>query len=341
MAQRRVTLADVAERAGLSTTAASRVLNGREGTRLSEDARQRVLAAAKELGYRPNPAARSLRLNKTATIALISDTVVTTRFAGAMIRGALNAARERDHVVLITETQGDPDIERDAIDAMLHRQVDGVIYAAMSSRRITVPPQLLTLPTVLLNATSNRRLPAVLPAEEEAAYAVTSAVLDRGHRNVAVLGRNEAYERDAHLSLAAKLRMQGIRKALADHGHRLAASEYTEDWDVPGGFDGMTALLRRPNRPTAVICMNDRLAVGAYNAASEAGLSIPADLSVVSFDDDPIAEALRPGLTTAALPHEAMGQLAAELVLDANPEPGIRWVPMPLRERSSVAPPAG
>src|SRR5438094_10049508 len=130
MAQRRVTLADVAQRAGLSTTAASRVLNGREGTRLSDDARKRVLAAAKELGYRPNPAARSLRLNKTATIALISDTVVTTRFAGAMIRGALNAARERDHVVLITETQGDPDIERDAIAAMLHRQGGGVIYAA-------------------------------------------------------------------------------------------------------------------------------------------------------------------------------------------------------------------
>src|SRR3989454_7172841 len=82
MTQRRVTLADVARRAGLSTTAASRVLNGREGTRLSDDARRRVLAAAEELGYRPNVAARSLRLHKTATIALISDTVATTRFAG-------------------------------------------------------------------------------------------------------------------------------------------------------------------------------------------------------------------------------------------------------------------
>src|SRR5207245_1705629 len=101
------------------------------------------------------------------TIALISDTVATTRFAGGMIRGALDAARERDHVLLIAETQGDPDLERDAIDAMLHRRVDGIIYAAMYSRRLTVPSQLLTVPTVLLNATSGHRLPAVLPAEEE------------------------------------------------------------------------------------------------------------------------------------------------------------------------------
>jgi len=134
--------------------------------------------------------------------------------------------------------------------------------------------------------------------------------------------------------------MQGIRRALADRGLRPAASEHTEDWDVSAGYDGMTALLRRPSRPSAVICMNDRLAVGAYNAAAEAGVSIPAQLSVVSFDDDPIADALRPGLTTAALPHEAMGRLAAELVFDASPEPGIRWVPMPLHERSSVAAPA-
>jgi LacI family transcriptional regulator len=336
-----VTLADVARRAGLSTTAASRLLNGREGTRLSDDARRRVLAAAEELGYRPNVAARSLRLQKTATIALISDTVATTRFAGGMIRGALNAARERDHVLLIAETQGDPDLERDAIDAMLHRQVDGIIYAAMYSRRLTPPAQLLTVPTVLLNATSAHRLPSVLPAEEQAGYAVAAALLGQGHRNVAVIGRNEAYERDSRRSLAAGLRLRGIRKALADKGLRLAASERAEDWDVSWGYDGMSSLLRRPSRPSGIICMNDRLAFGAYNAAAEAGLNIPKDVSIVSFDDDPIAEWLRPGLTTAALPHEEMGQLAAELLLDEAVEPGIRWVPMPLRERGSIAAPPG
>ena len=138
MGRNRATLADVARRAGLSKTAASMVLNGREGTRLSAEAHQRVFAAAEELGYRPNLAARSLRTRKTATIAFVSDIVATTRFAGDLIRGALDAARERDHVLLITETQGDATFEQYAIEAMLDRQVDGVIYAAMATRRLTV-----------------------------------------------------------------------------------------------------------------------------------------------------------------------------------------------------------
>ncbi|MCF1595205.1 LacI family DNA-binding transcriptional regulator [Streptomyces muensis] len=340
MAQRRVTLADVARHAGLSTTAASWVLNEREDARLSEDARRRVLAAAQELGYRPNAAARSLRIRKTATIALISDTVATTRFAGGMIRGALSVARDREHVLLIAETQGDPELERHAIDAMLHRQVDGVVYAAMYSRRLTVPQRLLDTRTVLLNATSAHGLPAVLPAEEDAGYAVAAALLGQGHRRIAVLGRIESIERSPRRSLAAGLRMRGIRRALADRGLRLAVSEHTRDWEARDGHAGMTSLLERGSIPSAVICMNDRLAFGAYQAAADAGKAIPDDISIVSFDDDPIAEWLRPGLTTAALPHEEMGRLAVELLLDETAEPGTRWVPMPLRERGSIGQPA-
>ena len=96
MSHSRATLADVARLAGLSKTAASMVLNGREGTRLSAEAHRRVFAAAAELGYRPNVAARSLRTQKTSTFAFISDIVATTRFAGDMIRGALDAAREHN-----------------------------------------------------------------------------------------------------------------------------------------------------------------------------------------------------------------------------------------------------
>ncbi|CAM5234109.1 LacI family transcriptional regulator OS=Streptomyces fumanus OX=67302 GN=GCM10018772_65580 PE=4 SV=1 [Streptomyces fumanus] len=185
MPQRRVTLADVARRAGLSTTAASLVLNKRPGTRLSEDAQQRVLAAAEELGYRPNAAARSLRTRKSATVAFVSDTVATTRFAGDMIRGALDAAREQGHVLLIAETQGNADLEREAIEAMLDRQVDGIVYAAMYSRRLAVPQEILSRPTVLLNATSDDPVPSVLPADEQAGHTVATALLDHGHRRIA------------------------------------------------------------------------------------------------------------------------------------------------------------
>ncbi len=114
-------------------------------------------------------AARSLRTRKTATIAFVSDIVATTRFAGGLIRGALDAARERDHVLLITETQGDATFERYAIEAILDRQVDGVIYAAMATRRLAVPPAILGGSVVLLNATSPESLPACSPTTREPA----------------------------------------------------------------------------------------------------------------------------------------------------------------------------
>ncbi|MGW6513740.1 LacI family DNA-binding transcriptional regulator, partial [Streptomyces niveus] len=106
MPPKRVTLADVARRAGLSTSAASMILNGRPDTRLSADAHARVNKAAAELGYRPNVAARGLRTDKTLTVGFISDVVATTRFASGLIRGALDAAQRAGHVVLVLETGG-------------------------------------------------------------------------------------------------------------------------------------------------------------------------------------------------------------------------------------------
>jgi LacI family transcriptional regulator len=336
----RATLADVARRAGLSKTAASMVLNGREGTRLSADAHQRVFAAAEELGYRPNVAARSLRTRKTATIAFVSDVVATTRFAGDLIRGALDAARERDHVLLIAETQGDATFERHAIDAMLDRQVDGFVYAAMATRRLLVPAALLAGPVVLLNATSPDDVPCVLPDNERAGRTAATALLDEGHHDrIAVIGRNRAKETDPEISLAADARIRGIRDTLAEAGTALRHEAFCREWLPEHGYRAMRTVLRKTPRPTAVICMNDRLAFGAYQALAEAGLDVPADISVVSFDDDPIAAWLRPGLSTVELPHKEMGRRAVELLLDGpTAEPCL--VPMALRRRKSIAPPA-
>jgi LacI family transcriptional regulator len=340
MSRSRATLADVARLAGLSKTAASMVLNGREGTRLSAEAHRRVFAAAAELGYRPNVAARSLRTQKTSTLAFISDIVATTRFAGDMIRGAIDAAREHDHVLLIAETQGDESFERYAIEAILDRQVDGVIYAAMATRQLALPAALATQPTVLLNAASDAR-PCVLPNDEQAGHTVATALVEAGHSDrIGLIGRNRLKESDPEVSLAARARLRGIERALTTAGTRLSATVSCQDWLPEHGYTAMRSLLRRRTRPTAVICMNDRLAFGAYQAIAEAGLSIPQDVSVVSFDDDVVATWLRPGLSTAALPHEEMGRRAVELLL-AGTAVDRCLVPMPLRRRGSMgSPPA-
>lgn len=165
MPPKRVTLADVARRAGLSPTAASMILNGRPDSRLSADAHARVHEAATELGYRPNVAARSLRTDKTLTIGFISDVVATTRFASGLIRGALDAAQRAGHVMLVLETGGDPARESEAIGAVLDRQVDGIIFAVMRARELFVPEIPSTTRVVMLNATNKKHPVSVLPDE--------------------------------------------------------------------------------------------------------------------------------------------------------------------------------
>ena len=222
---------------------------------------------------------------------------------------------------------------------MLDRQVDGVVYAAMATRRLAVPAVLLTRPTVLLNATGDK-WPCVLPDDARAGHAVAAALIEAGHRDgIGLIGRNRLKEGDPEVSLAARARLQGIESTLKSAGARLFGSASCQDWLPEHGYTAMRSMLRRRTRPTAVICMNDRLAFGAYQALAEAGLAIPQDVSVVSFDDDAIAAWLRPGLSTAALPHEQMGRRAVELLLAGSPVERY-LVPMPLRRRGSIGPPA-
>lgn len=137
---RRVTLADVAEAAGMSKSAVSMILNDRPGTRLSEDAVKRVRAAADELGYRPDPAAQSLRLGRSKSIGFISDQVTLTRFASPIILGILDEAKAHERTVLIAETRGESDELARAVDAMLDRRVDGLLLGLMAARLVDVPP---------------------------------------------------------------------------------------------------------------------------------------------------------------------------------------------------------
>lgn len=187
MATSRVTLADVARRAGVSRTTASFVLTGRKDMRISADAQRRVIDAAADLGYRPNLTARSLRTNVTRTIGLISDTIATTPFAGEVIHGALDTALEHDRLLFVAETGGDRKAEERLIAEMLDRQVDGLIYAAMFTQHREPPAGLERQPMVLLNClASSSEAPLVVPDEAEAGRTAAEALLDAGDRKSVV-----------------------------------------------------------------------------------------------------------------------------------------------------------
>ncbi len=340
MSSKRATLADVARLAGLSPTAASMILNGRPDTRLSQDAHDRVNAAAEALGYRPNVAARGLRTDKTLTIGFISDVVATTRFASGLIKGALEAAEAAGHVVLVLETGGDPARETEAIAAVLDRQVDGIIFATMRARELFVPDIPAGTPVVMLNASNSRYPTSVLPDEREGGAQAVRLLIEQGHREgIVLLGQNDEVERDVFRSATVSRRVAGIRSAMKDSGLEFVAEESIWLWEPEEGYKSTKAMLERGVPARAIVCMNDRIAFGAYQALSEAGLSVPGDVSIVSFDNDELAAYLRPGLTTVALPHEAMGKRAVELLLAGATE-GESLIPMPVVTRASIGAPA-
>ena len=338
----RATLKDVAELAGLSKTAVSLILNDRPGSRLSAEAVEKVRAAAAELDYRPNPAARSLRVGKTRTIGLISDEVTVTRFASAMIRGVLDVAKTREHTVLISETGSDHDQERVAVEARIDRRAVGVIFGLMGAKQIDVPAVPAGVPVVLLNASSRTGESTVLPDEYQAGFDIVTVLLDHGHRDgIALIGDYPLAATDLRVSATVGQRFAGIEAALAGAGVTPGNRVAVNPWEPANGYDATVAVLDgdagSPRRITALICLNDRLALGAYQALQERGIRIPADVSIVSFDDDEIAAYLRPGLTTARIPYEEMGRQAVQILLSGETEPQHRLVPMPVVARGSVA----
>lgn len=333
---RRVTMADVAARAGVSKTTVSFVLNDRPGTRLSADVADRVKAVAAELGYRPNLAARTLRQGTSKIVGFISDEVTITRYSSAMIRGALDVAQQHEHTVLMAETGTNRDRRDRSVQTVLDQRPDALLFGLMRARQIRVPPAGADLPVVILNGTSDGGHSSVLPAEREAGTAVARILVDARHRRIGIVGLPAADLSDPAFTVTVGDRIAGILDVLDRAGAFVAPWSMDLEWEPQHGFTGTHRLLDAHPDLTALICLNDRLALGAYQAAQERGLRIPDDLSVVSFDDDEIAAYLRPPLTTARIPYEEMGRTAMTMLLTADWSADFRRVPMPVQHRGSV-----
>jgi LacI family transcriptional regulator len=330
-------MADIAHAAGVSMATASRALS--DHPKVAGSTRERVQAVAADLGYVPNTVARSLRTQRSYTLGLVSDQIATTPYAGRVILGAQEAAAAHGWLLLLLSSGGDPELERREIQTLLQRQVDGLLYAAMYHRLVTPPAPLFLVPSVLLDARAeDPTLSSVVPDEVGGARAAVAELMSHGHRRIgfvtnvddipATRGRDEGYR-------------NGLREAGIAHDPRLVAPAGST---AQGGYAAALTLLDRPDRPTALFCFNDRMAMGAYQAAASLGLRVPEDLSVIGFDNqEVVADGLRPGLTTMALPHYEMGVWAVEAVLarisdpDIPPDHGV--LPCPLVRRESVGPP--
>jgi len=316
------------------------VINEVPGKRVNPKTRERILKVADELLYRPNPLARGLRTQRSGMIGFLSDRVSTTPYAVRMIGGAQEAAAEAGCLLVLLNSGGDAALEEREIEAMLDRQVDGIIYSLYYHRVASPPPNLAKGPAVLLDARSvDGTISSVVPDEVGGARTAVETLLAAGHRRIGYVAADEDIP-------ARELRLAGFRQALEVYGLPFDAQDVVEvKPDTRGGYEAGRVLLARPDRPTGIFCFKDLAAMGVYQAAAELGLSIPADVSVVGFDDQElISDNLWPGLTTVALPHYEMGRWAVRALLerigsDKAVPPTHVLLPCPLVRRDSVAAP--
>jgi LacI family transcriptional regulator len=188
----------------------------------------------------------------------------------------------------------------------------------------------------MLNGTSSRFKTSVLPDEFEGGRSAVGLLHAAGCREgIALIGHNEMVERGLFRSETVARRLAGIRHEMQSRGLSFIAEESCWEWEPHHGYDIVARLLQREAAPKALLCLNDRLALGASQALAEVGLKVPTDVAIMSFDNDEIAAYLRPGLTTIALPHEEMGRQSVRLLLEGGRETEV-LVPMPIVERGSL-----
>jgi LacI family transcriptional regulator len=335
---RRPTMTDVARYAGVSQSSVSLVLNDMTGARISDSTRERVVRAAKDLGYvLPSQRRVDLHAETKNRIAFIIDEISTSPHPVVSLDGVRDFAWEAGHLVMSYVTRSDRDLESATLDIIARDpQVAGVIYATIFTREVNIPKELNALPLVLLNCYSaNRQITSVLPAEVTGGFSATEYLIRNGHRRIAFINGEPWMD-------AAIDRLKGYKQALATHDIPFDQTLLRDgDWLPLTGYQLAQNLLKLANRPTAILCANDLMAIGAMEAAAELSLNVPGDISIMGYDDQELARYTHPPLTTIVLPNYEMGRHAAELLIDSialgrNPRSGVIKVDGPVVKRGSV-----
>ena len=335
---RRPTIRDVAARAGVSHQTVSRVINGRD--EVAPGTRRRVQSAIRQLQYVPSPLARGLMGSRTHSLGMVTADVTDHFFAEA-IAGAELETRKRGYYLIVASVEGEAeDDELAYLRLMLERRVEGLIVARPQAPLTLeqLPPGVERVPLVSIGSPEVSGFVAVDVDNRNGGLEATSRLLAHGHRAIATITGPRDWP-------SARDRREGYELALREAGaydERLV--EGASDWGLESGREALARLLTRAAGFTAVFAHSDLLALGAIRELRARGLSVPHDLSVVGYDDIPVAGFVDPPLTTVRQPMREVGALAAKVLLDriagdeAAPFGGRIHLPTTVIERGSVGP---
>jgi LacI family transcriptional regulator len=336
----RITLREVAEAAGVHPGTASRALNPETRGLVNEETAQRVLRAADELGYRPNPIARGLKTNRSYAVGVLIPDLMNPLFP-PIVRGIQDRLEQAGYTPLIANTDNDPERERIDFERLRARQVDGFIAAtARRDDDLLIDVAAIGAPVVLVNRRLEQgRLPAVVGDDRGGVRLAVEHLADLGHRRIAYLAGPQDVS-------TGYLRYEGFVAAMRDRELHpdpdliLFGDAFTE----PEGMRLCRKLLDTATPPTAIVAGNDLVALGCYDVLEERDIRCPDRISVVGFNDMPFADRFDPPLTTIRIPHYEIGARAAELLIELrgnglSTSPQIQ-LPAELVVRESTAPPA-
>ena len=293
MTEPRITIIDVARAASVHPSTVSRVLNRRAELSLLPETRQRVIAAARRLGYRPSALARSLRLQRTFTLGMLVPNI-DNPFFPPIIKGVEDTAHARGYNLVLCNTEDSSEREDAYLRVLRERQVDGILIASSFMADATIAElRRDRFPFVLVNrGTRGADDLAVLVDNEKGVAAAIDHLVDLGHRRIGIV----------------TLRARGVK---LDPSLVSVAEAFSQE----AGYRAARRLLGGVEPPTAVFGANDLLAIGVLRAAREAELECPADVSLVGFNDMPLTEFFGPPLTTVHVPQREMGVRAADLLI--------------------------
>ncbi len=312
---------DVAKLAGVSQPTVSRVLYRTETTaQISDETSRRVLAAVETLGYRPNRVARSLRTQRTQTIALmIAD--ISNGFYHVMARAVQDVARRHDYEVLISNSDHFYENEKHFCEIVLGRGVDGVIMVPIHLTNADFEhyvSQTLIPFVVLAEYVTHPDIDVVFLNDERATYEATQWLIrECGHRRIGYIGVADFYP-------PGPRRFRGFCRALNEAGLPINPSFLEEgDFSLESGRKAVHSLMQRGELPSALIVVNDLMAIGVILSLQEAGYHVPQDVAVVGFDDIPEATIVRPTLTTIAQDPRDIGEKMAKALFERIENPNI------------------
>ncbi|MGZ9585889.1 LacI family DNA-binding transcriptional regulator [Paenibacillus marinisediminis] len=305
------TIKDIARVSGVSTATVSRVMNNLGG--YNEETEKKVIAVAKELGYRKNENARSLVQKSTNTIGVIMPDVATS-FYGDIIRGIEDISNEHGYSVVLTHAGSNGSRIHESLNLMGERRVDGLIIVSIKLQEAAIDSlSSLGIPFILLSTQTNREdTPYIKVDDFSAAYTAVKHLIENNHRVIGMAGANPDD------SISGAPRIHGYTQALRDHGIKVDLNLIKPgDFSFDSGKQAMQAFIEDQANITAVFCASDEAALGIMSTCFEHGIGVPTDISVVGYDNSKVSHMSIPPLTTVAQPLYDMGREGCLKVIDS------------------------